>query len=92
MWEGSQGDSHWVLEWKQPGVLEEQEGGQSGWGVHRECWNSVKGGQEGKKGKSQRPCIQTTEQPNTYTPYDHCRYLYSIVTAIPTYMVAVIIS
>ena len=56
LWEGSQGDPHQVLEWKQPGMLEEQEGGQSGWGVHRECWNSVKGGQEGKKGKSRRPC------------------------------------
>ena len=37
-------------------MLEKQEGRQSGWGVHRECWNSVNRGQEGQKGKSWRPC------------------------------------
>lgn len=48
---------HQVLEWKQPAMLEEEqeEGGQSGWGVHRECWNSVKGGQEGKRANLEGP-------------------------------------
>ena len=45
---------HLVLAWEQPGMLEEQEEGQSGWSMCREGWNSAKGGQEGKRGRSHR--------------------------------------